>query len=140
MPKSPEKNSGTTEYSAEVLKTYRDSQGYLPGMRDESQDANDQLAYYKQDPIKVGDPSFVPAAHLVEQMVKVVDGLTNELTFNFSITDTMIVTLSATGEAMEAAEENGTLSGSKFGELVGKAINERGGGSGSGTTPPNPKS
>lgn len=133
MPKPPE-GSGVTEYTAETLRTYRTSEGYLPGMRDQTRTANDDLAYYKTDTdrLRAGSPDFPPAAQLVAQLAKVCKGFEDEFAFNFSITDKMIVALADTGEAMEQAEENGTLSGSRFGKLVGKAITGNNGGSGSG--------
>ncbi|UUU23655.1 hypothetical protein [Streptomyces sp. DSM 40750] len=135
MPKSPEKNSGTTQYSADLLREYRTSHGYLPGMRDESREASDELAYYKSDPLRAGSTNFPPAANLMTQLTKVCEAFTNEFTFNFDITDTMIVTLADTGDAMEQAEEHGTLAGGQFGKLVGQAINARNGGGGGGSGP-----
>ncbi|MFF3497934.1 hypothetical protein [Streptomyces sp. NPDC003247] len=127
MPKSPEHSGGTTEYSADVLRMYRTSDGYLPGMRDETREANDELAYYKTDKLLAGSPDFPPAAQLMAQMTKVCQALENEFGFNFTITDSMIVALADTGDAMEQVEEDGTISGKEFGRLVGEAITERGG-------------
>jgi len=127
MPKSPE-HPGTTEYSADVLREYRTSPGYLPGMRDESREANDELAYYKTDKLLAGSSNFPPAAQLMAQMLKVCQGLENEFLINMTITDAMIVALSDTGDAMDQVEENGTLGGKEFGRIVGEAINERNGG------------
>jgi hypothetical protein len=119
MPPPPE-GQGTVSYSAETLNAYGTS--YLPPMRDEARKSNDELGYYKTDKLLSGSPDFPPAAHLFAAVVATAQGFEKELTYANSLYDRMIVGLAESGDAMEQAEEHGSLSSREFGRLVGEAI------------------
>ncbi|MFJ2008495.1 hypothetical protein [Streptomyces chartreusis] len=91
-------------------------------MRDESRRVNDELGYYKTDKLLPGSTNFPAAANLMAAVVATAQGLEKELMFANSLYDRMVVALAQNGDAMEQAEEHGSLSSREFGRLVGEAI------------------